>query len=194
MSSNTVHEIEHAIIRRVSPNEYGMDQKSDGQGNATWDDPVKLRFGAWKRPDNHYMFAISGDVLTGPDDNPRRAEKLFIGVKLDPNPCLEIYAQRTRDTEEDADMLCVLRIGSEGIELDPKHAGGMVAKGFGNTGNNGAQGGRFYHEGGKFCTIFQNDGHIVEYKIVDGAGNPLPENQWVAVWSNWNGIMTPLPW
>lgn len=56
--------------------------------------------------------------------------------------------------------------------------------------------GRYYHEGGRFCTIFQADGHIVEYEIRDGQGNLRPESTWTqyVVWTNWHGLVRPLPW
>ena len=56
--------------------------------------------------------------------------------------------------------------------------------------------GRFYHEGGRFCTVYQNDGHVVEYDIRDAAGNLRPESEWpqCVVWTNWRGLVRPLPW
>ncbi|MCG3776342.1 MAG: hypothetical protein JW395_3196 [Nitrospira sp.] len=56
--------------------------------------------------------------------------------------------------------------------------------------------GRFYHEGGYFCTIYQRDGHVVQYEIKDKAGNLRLEPEWgkFVVWTNWHGLVRPLPW
>lgn len=57
-------------------------------------------------------------------------------------------------------------------------------------------GGRFYHEGGRFCTVYQADGHVVQYEIADKDGNLRPESEWAqnVVWTNWHGLVRPLPW
>ena len=56
--------------------------------------------------------------------------------------------------------------------------------------------GRFYHEGDRFCTVYQDDGHVVEYEIRDADGTLRPESEWkyFVVWTNWHGLVRPLPW
>lgn len=63
-------------------------------------------------------------------------------------------------------------------------------------GGSGATGGRFYHEGGRFATVYQADGHVVQYEIQDANGNLRPESEWHqhVVWTNWHGLVRPLPW
>lgn len=49
---------------------------------------------------------------------------------------------------------------------------------------------RFYHQGGRFVTNYQDDGHIVTLDM----GGTADESQWVPVWSSWHGLLRPLPW
>ena len=53
-----------------------------------------------------------------------------------------------------------------------------------------AQSGRFYHEGGRFVTTYQDDGQVVT-RDTHGTAD---ESQWEPVWSSWAGILKPLPW
>lgn len=52
----------------------------------------------------------------------------------------------------------------------------------------GSDGGgkRVYHEGGKFVTIYQDDGHVVTYD--------MRKDPWKALWGNWEGNIVPPPW
>lgn len=49
---------------------------------------------------------------------------------------------------------------------------------------------RIVHEGGRFVTIHQNDGHIVTLDT----NNSADEATWEPVWSNWGGLIKALPW
>ena len=53
-----------------------------------------------------------------------------------------------------------------------------------------AQSGRFVHEGGRFVTTYQGDGHVVT-RDTHGTAD---EAQWEPVWSSWHGLLKPLPW
>ena len=51
-------------------------------------------------------------------------------------------------------------------------------------------GSRFYSPNGRYCWNYQNDGHQVQYDT----HNSTDESTWTAVWSNWFGLLRPLPW
>ena len=53
-----------------------------------------------------------------------------------------------------------------------------------------AASGRMYHEGGRFVTIYGDDGHVVTYDMHRTSDEP----QWNPVWSSWHGLLRPLPW
>ena len=182
--SSLISEWAHAILRWVSPNEVGLDQKFDvAAGEPTWDDPVKLRLGAF-RPygrEHFYFGAIGMDLLSPPTPgNPRpHEEKGFIAFKVDSNdgeearPCVEFHLQRTAHTHDDEDMLCVARISSKGIELDPKSQGGMGVFYQGRQLGGAASGhvSQFYTDDGKYKYTLQSDpvpglpfGRIVVYE------------------------------
>lgn len=187
MSSDPYHHIidklAHATLHAYT-NEIALDQLEDGNtGHPDFDDPVKFRFGAFRPWDNrpsYYIAAISMDVLghsatDNTPDQPFRIEIGFIALKLDPDPCIEIYLQTQAAYASDADMKCVLRISAKGLELDPKHAGGMSARGFGASGTPD----KMVSPDGRFVTQQQNDGNFVTY---DTSVTP-----WKAVWSAWGG-------
>lgn len=107
-----LHTLEHALVVAFA-NEVGFVQKGTAeQGQPampTWDDPVKLRFGAFA-PTNYYG-AISGDRLFGDKDWPSRHEKTLIAFKLDAEfagearrPMVQFQIQQAADTFADADM------------------------------------------------------------------------------------------
>jgi hypothetical protein len=132
-------EAAHAWFSRYT-NEFAFDQKADEQGMATMWDPIKLRFGAWAPPEGteqviggrlrhrvtlqnghpcFYVAAIGFDVLVT-DSGPviKRYEKGFWCLKMDPEPVIELYLQRTPETTEDADMELVLRFSAaKGMEF-----------------------------------------------------------------------------
>lgn len=74
----------------------------------------------------------------------------------------------------DADQVTVMEATAEGLEIK------VPVKGL-----QGPEG-RFYHEGGRFCTVHQNDGHVVTY---DTRVEP-----WRPLWGNWEGNIVPPPW
>ena len=160
-------DLPHATFGEVSPNELGFDQKANPDGTPTWDDPTKLRFGAYQPADGrgHFYLGVLGmDVLTAQGSGqPHRAEKGFLALKLDnadglpARPCLEFYLQRTADSDADADMVCVLRISAGGIELDPKGAGGMTINVPVTT---------------RLPSMFQSDDGRYRYNV---QGDPTPE-------------------
>lgn len=49
---------------------------------------------------------------------------------------------------------------------------------------------RFFSPNGRYCWNYQNDGHQVQYDT----HNSPNESEWEAVWSNWHGLLKPLPW
>jgi len=184
----SIADLPHAVLHEVSPNEIGFDQELNPDGTSSWDDPVKLRFGAAPPSDGRkhfYLGCIGADLLK----NGSRGEKIFIAFKMDNNdglpplPCIEIYAQRNEHTDSDADMLCILRISSKGLELDPKGVGGM-----GITGVNSSPKdvNRMWSPDGLKFTQQQNDGNFVTYEVdvpFDIGANPI------AKWSAWTGFI-----
>ena len=168
----------HGYKNEVAFDQKGVIQEPGAPTTPTWNDPIKVRFGGWKpaESNNHYCGAIGFDVLEGDptyprDDNPRRLEKGFIALKMDPDPVIEFYLQRRADTTEDKDMLCVLAISAKGLELDPKHAGGIGLKGFGPVADIARPSDPFHmvSPDGNTQLELQNDGNFVRYrKDVDG--------------------------
>lgn len=162
-----LHELPHALLRGYT-NELAFDQKPNPDGDGpTFDDPVKLRFGAFRPVDGRpgfYVAAISMDVLAGDDRDPTRLEKGFLALKMDPEPCLEVYMQKRADTVEDRDMVCVMRISASGLELDPKHTGGISLRGVRVEGRVD----RMTSGDGRFVTVQQGDGNFVTYDTTRG--------------------------
>lgn len=178
-------DLPQARLHEVSPNELGFDQKLGPDGTSQWDDPVKFRFGAARPADgrtHQYLGCISMDLLS----NGSRREKGFIAFKLDNNdgepaiPCIEIYMGRDLHADSDADMLCVCRISSKGIELDPKGAGGMAITGVAASAGRVS---RFYTDDGRYCYNFQGpasgqpQGSGIKYDTHDSPD----ESTWTAI-------------
>ena len=169
MIPSIIAELPEAVLRGYT-NELALDQIGVNQqpGDPTtprWDDPVKIRLGGYTPADRNsfYCGAVGFDVLDGDKDDPRRLEKGFLAFKMDPEPCIEIYLQRTAETTEDADMLCILRITSAGLELDPKHAGGMGLKGFGPVSDTCLPFASMVSPVGNTRLELQDDGNFVRY-------------------------------
>lgn len=217
--NSLISEWYHAILQWVSPNEAGLDQKFGPEtGEPTWDDPVKIRFGAY-RPFGRrkfYFGTISMDLLFPPQPGNARPhqEKGFLAFKMDSNdddpvarPCIEAHLQRDEHTHEDDDMLCAVRISSKGLEIDPKQKGGMGIF-VGGQPLGGANPRRIYFEAlpngvVPFVEIRQRDGHVTLHRIADEQGYAIPEEQWgdgsngrlnTIVWTNWHGNVQPPPW
>ena len=180
-------DLPHAQLTVVSPNELGFDPKVNADGTPTWDDPTKLRWGAFRPADgrDHFYLGVIGmDVLTRQSNGSvSRSERGFIAMKLDNNdgepamPCIEIHMQRTPTSDSDEDMLCVLRISAKGIELDPKGKGGIGINAPVTQAPPRVT--RFYSDDGQFCFNVQGDGggKLVKYQVIDGQ----PESEWPAL-------------
>ena len=113
-----LHTLEHALVVAFA-NEWALVQKGTSEAGQpatpTWNDPVKLRLGAFA-PTNYYG-AISGDRLVGDKDWPRRYEKTLIAFKEDAEfsgearrPMIQLQIQRGADTFEDKDMVKALSL------------------------------------------------------------------------------------
>lgn len=168
---HVLHELYHAFLRGYT-NELAFDQKGE-QGHPTFDDPVKLRFGAWRPADgrpSYYIAAISMDVLEGDGIEPTRKEKGFIALKLDPDPMIEIFLQRRADTTEDRDMIRVFSISEDFAQFHVP-VQGLIAVAPHTT--------RFYSDDGRYCFNVQGDegGKIVQYDTRGSAD----ERQWQAI-------------
>jgi hypothetical protein len=170
-----------AAIFRAYWNELALDERQGAN------DPVKIRFGAWRNLGTGYLGALTADVLQGDPDDPTRREKVIIALKIDPHPMVEIFCQRTADTTEDDDMRRVVAFSAAGVEFF------APVRGLPGTSPGGSS--RFFSPNGRWCWNFQEDGHEVQYDTWDERGVPYPsEAQWQAVWGNWEGLIRPLPW
>ena len=136
-------------------------------------DPTKLRIVGWV-PDsmNGYMGAFSANVAAGSDDNLIQYEKILIGFKIDPDPCIDIYMQRTRHTTEDRDMVHVMRLSVAGLEL-------KVPLVTGTTGSSRVT--RFYTDGGKFMINWQDDTGQPVGVVYSTNNGSADETTWKAV-------------
>ena len=158
----TIAQIAHAIFGGYF-NEFVIDQKCDPvTGLPTWDDPLKLRFGAFDPGHPDYLGVIGFDRLVKDDtpDTPRRLEKGFIGFKLDPDPTIEIYLQERKDTTEDGTMRRVLRLTPTALELGVPITGATVPTG-GTSSFLRSPNGRYELE-------LQDDGNVVIYDEANG--------------------------
>ena len=172
-------------------NELALDAKPNTH------DPTKFRQGTFDA--GNYFGAFSGDFLVGDPANPTRYEKILVGFKPDddaharpsiaqglPGGAIDIFCQ-TPGRVDDAGMVRSLRLTSRYVELfghklATRNADGTITWHVGA----GVAAGRQYHEGGQFVTVYQNDGHVVEYD--------MRTTPWTPLWSNWTGLLKPLPW
>lgn len=192
-------------------NELFLDAKPDTG------DPVKVRQGTFDK--GLHFGALSGDLLSGNPDEPRRAEKVLVGLLPDddsavrhwiddemPGGVFQVGTQKA-GTDDDAGMIRTLRLSARyaelyGQRLATRHEDGRVEWHLGGGGSSAGPSNRFYHEplpNGlvPFVTIHQRDGHVVLYQIVSDDGRtPIPEAEWGAhaVWSNLHGQLKPWPW
>lgn len=168
-----IADLYHALVRGYT-NEVSIDQKEAPDGSSTFDDPVKLRFGAYRPADGRrsfYLGAISMDVLEADGPEPRRREKGFIALKLDPDPVIELFLQKRADTTEDRDMVRVLSISENYCEFY------VPVRGLPTVAPSRVT--RFYSDDGRYCFNVQGDlgGHIVQYDT----NGTADEAQWTAV-------------
>jgi len=211
MSLHTILDMGRAWFRgdvSAAGNEVYLDAKPGTE------DPVGYRGGNFTP--GLYFRKDSGDLLAPknpddpPDAEPRRLEKVMVGYGPEddsdvahwiaegkPGGSWNLSCQRP-GTEDDGNMIRVIRATSRYLEFFGRKICRRNADGSWEWLMGGAAStpGRFYHEGGTFCTIYQRDGHVVQYKIVDAAGNPLPETEWPnnVCWTNQQGVVRPLPW
>ena len=179
-----LHTLEHALVKAFA-NEFAIDQKGTGNPpQPTWNDPVKLRFGAFA-PTNYYG-AISGDRLLNDATNPTRHEKILIALKEDAEfsgearrPMIQFQVQRAADTYEDADMRKVLTLtGDYALFHRPIYAPNL---------NGGESGPPAYLQAGAYQLHLQaGDGNFVLYEMVSSTMCP----RWALIWLGsyyWNG-------
>ena len=144
-----IADLYHALVRGYT-NEVSIDQKEAPGGSATFDDPVKLRFGAYRPADGRrsfYLGAISMDVLEADGPEPRRREKGFIALKLDPDPVIEVFLQKRADTTEDRDMVLVFSVSEDYCEFH------VPVRGLPTTAPSRVT--RVYTDDGRYCYNFQ---------------------------------------
>ena len=158
----TLVELVGAIFRGYH-NELALDEKRG------LNDPVKFRFGGWDDPGSEYIATLSFDVLEGNDDVPTRREKGFIGLLLDPDPCIDLFLQRTKETTEDRDMVRIARFSASGVEFFVPVAG-----------LGGGSDGRFYttHQGRRLCFNPQADPASLGAIVVYDTMGTTDESQW----------------
>ena len=131
-------DLPHAVLHVVSPNELGFDQKDDGHGVPTMEDPIKLRFGAWHLPrGKFYIGAIGMDVLRRRSDGTVSREEVgFLKLAVDemrdgdgdPVPMVEVFLTPRVGQSQDADMQRVLTLSRKGATFHvPTNVGGGSA-------------------------------------------------------------------
>ena len=155
--SETIHTLPGAVLL-AHRNEVSLDEKV-GENDA-----VKFRLGG-RLTGSGYLGAISGDYL---DPNGVRREKAFLAFKVDPDPCVEIWCQRSADTHEDADMIRVARFSVAGNEL-------------GGGGGSTSPGSSLHSPNGRYHAVLQDDGNLVVYDSSPGF--------WQALWSWFTGTL-----
>ena len=180
---SVISEWTDAILRWVSPNEVGFDQKDkvDEPGVPQHDDPSKFRFGAWWLPrGKFYIGAIGMDVMRRKSDGGIHREEVgFIKLAVDevvdgdkdPVPMVEILLCPKVGQSQDADMKRVMSISRKGVNfyVPTNISGGAPQKVT-----------RFYTDGGKFCFNFQDDTGAPA-GIVYATNGSTNESTWTAI-------------
>lgn len=146
-------------------NEFSIDGKPDTH------DPVKLRFGAWQSDRSGYLGILSFDLLSGDPDAPRRSERGFIGLAMDPEPTLYIHLQTGTTGEDDSTMKKVATVTARGIEFH------VPVRGM--AGTNPAPPSILRAPGGQTELHMQGDGNLVTYDV--------RTNPWTPLWSSMQG-------
>lgn len=122
--------------------------------------------------------AVSFDVIEGSGETARRKEvAVVVGGFNGQQGEIGICVWNGQEPFGDATQIKVMEIRGNEIEFK------VPVKGLSAS---SAAAGRFYHEGGRFVTIYQDDGHVVTYD--------MHTNPWRAMWSSWSGLLVPLPW
>lgn len=180
--SEVIADLPHAVLRQASPNEISFDQKDDGSGYPTMEDPIKLRFGAWNLPrGKYYIGTIGMDVLRRDGNgNITREEVGFIKLAVDemvdgdgdPVPMIELFLAPKVGQSQDTDMERVVTISRKGaIFRVPTNASGKAITD------------RMISGDSRFVTIQQGDGNFVTY---DSSLGPVGDRN-AAIWSAWGG-------
>lgn len=120
-----IADLPHAVLRVVSVNEIGFDQKANPDGSPTLDDPTKVRIGAYPGDRaKFYIGAISMDVLRRDGQGlPHRTEVGLIKLAVDemadrdgdPVPMIEIFLTPSIHDSTDAAMQRVLTLSRKGL-------------------------------------------------------------------------------
>lgn len=171
----SIIDLEQAHVHAVSPNELAFDQKDDGQGHAAWDDPIKLRFGAFDQADGKfYIAAISLDVLSRRSDGSiHRREVGMIKLAVDemvdrdgdPVPMIAVFLAPHKDRTDDKDMdPPILLMSRKGLIVNVPMLGSSTSAISGRS--------SFMSDNGRYLYNVQGDptpeyphGRIVQYDV-----------------------------
>lgn len=173
-------DLPHAVLRVVSPNELGFDQKDDGVGVPTMEDPLKLRFGAWYLDrGKFYIGCIGFDVLRRKDGKVHREEVGFLKLAVDemvdndgdPVPMIELFLCPKVGQSQDADMQRVFTMSRKGIVFHVPVNAAPVA----------ARVSRFYTDHNQYCVNWQDDGEALPRGIVYETHGSMDETTWTPV-------------
>lgn len=179
-----IADLPHAVLRVVSVNELGFDQKCNADGSPTMDDPIKLRYWAYAGDRNQfYIGTISFDVLRRDGQGlPHRTEVGFLKFAVDetvngdkdPVPMVELFLTPNMYDSTDAAMQRVFTASRKGVifHVPVTMNGGTQAAASGRAA-------RFYSDDGRYCFNVQGDdgGKLVQY---DTHGS-TDEATWTAV-------------
>src|SRR3990167_9242242 len=166
-----IADLPHAILRVVSVNEIGFDQKCNPDGSPTLDDPIKLRLGAYAGERNQfYIGTISFDVLRLDGQGlPHRTEVGFLKFAIDetvdhdkdPVPMVELFLTTNLRDSTDAAMQRVFTASRKGVVF---HVPAIMNAGSAQGALPPARVTRFYSDDGQFCYNVQGDrgGHLVK--------------------------------
>lgn len=133
----------------------------------------------------------SFDIITDVHEGNRRVEAAVIvgGFNgTDGEIGISIWNGRDFSDIQDSDQKKVVEMRSGEVEfkVPVKFSGGVI-------GTAGDRASSFASPNGRFLTAFQDDGHMVTYDTHHPAwGTNRPDA--AAVWSNWHGLLRPLPW
>lgn len=181
-----IAELPHAVLHEVAVNEIAFDQKHNPDGTPTLDDPIKLRFGAFRPPDGRgkfYIGCIGFDVLRWKDGQVHRTEVGFIKLAIDetrdgdgkPMPMIEFFLTKGIDDSTDA--------ANDRVSTFSRSACIARVPLFPDAGINApvtaAPQSFMSSPDGRYQTHMQGDGNFVTY---DTAVTP-----WKPLWSAWHG-------
>lgn len=165
-------------------------------------DAAKVRVGSRLAPGVHggggaYSFdCLDLDASDPTDDDIKAARRVEAAVLTGSfngrtgEVGLSVWNGRDLSDIRDADQKKVFEATPDlfEVKVPVKFSGGVV----GGSGGGGNDDSAFTSPNGRFRTQFQDDGHMVTYDTYDPqwASDPVA----CAVWSNWMGMLRPLPW